>query len=133
MASSLFFSLGVFCRVQLGVQYLLCDYSDQIGTKGHDEQFRDDILGQRVAKVFHKLYRGTVAAVTRGPTIDKDLYTIIYDDSDREDIGLNELYGKSSGKVIIMRKQDESGELRLSTNPVQFHFFPQTNRPAYTL
>lgn len=65
---------------------------------------RDAILGQRVAKTFNTrfrgdpmTYRGTVSAVTRGPEdkgLEEDEYTIVYDDSDREDVGLTELYGK---------------------------------------
>ena len=91
-------------RVHLGIQTLLCHHFVHPEKRSDDEKVRDAILGQRVAKTFNTrfrgdpmTYRGTVSAVTRGPEdkgLEEDEYTIVYDDSDREDVGLTELYGK---------------------------------------
>jgi len=87
--------------VHLGVQKLLGDNLVELEKKTPNDQLRDEIIGQRVAKVFRAkgkgsptTYRGTVAAITRGDTVGEDSYTIVYDDNDREDVGIVDLYGK---------------------------------------
>jgi len=86
---------------------LLCYHFVHPKDRDDDELLRDTILGQRVAKIFNTrqrgaplTYRGTVASVTRGGSdggedagVDHDEYCIVYDDADREDVGLTELYG----------------------------------------
>ena len=69
-------------------------------TETEDDKLRADIVGLRVAKKFRErgqddIYRGSVAAITSGKTLDEDWYYIRYDDGDTEHINLTTLYGKS--------------------------------------
>ena len=74
--------------------------------KSDVERARQDLLGQRVCKDFATMdpsaenytpmfFRGTVVAVSqRGKTLEEDLFKIVYDDNDREEVDFTELYGE---------------------------------------
>lgn len=69
-----------------------------------DDGIRAEIVGQRVAKKFRirsedTTYRGSVAAVTRGDSLEDDWFYIRYDDGDTEHLSIEGLYGKYTGYV----------------------------------
>mmetsp|Transcript_2213 Transcript_2213/g.6324 ORF Transcript_2213/g.6324 Transcript_2213/m.6324 type:complete len:734 (+) Transcript_2213:144-2345(+) len=82
-----------------GVGALLQDRKNELGELTPDELLRSQVIGQRVAKYFdvpdvenEHIYRGTVVSVLRGQDIESDLYQVIYDDGDEEQLTLDELY-----------------------------------------
>jgi pantothenate kinase type III len=66
--------------------------------KSEDDKIREEIIGQRVAKSFkirteEKIFRGSVAAVADGETLEKDWFYVRYDDGDTEHLSITALYG----------------------------------------
>lgn len=77
--------------------------------QSEDDRVREDIVGQRVAKKFRirtedKVFRGSIAAVAAGKTLDDDWFYVRYDDGDTEHLTLTGLY---DGLVLYK----EAGEL----------------------
>lgn len=95
--------------VPMGVHFLLSrqyallyshqNRQQQLGgpTNHTAEMVRDALLGCRIVKVFgRRPYRGTVESVARGSeALDQDLYSVLFDDGDREELENHELYGTS--------------------------------------
>ena len=66
--------------------------------QSEEDKIREEIVGQRVAKEFvirkeTKTFRGSVAAVAAGKTMDEDWFYIRYDDGDTEHLSIIDLYG----------------------------------------
>jgi pantothenate kinase type III len=72
------------------------------------DRVREEIVGQRVAKEFvirkeTKTFRGSVAAVAAGKSIDEDWFYIRYDDGDTEHLTVASLYGKRSTESLAAK------------------------------
>lgn len=80
---------------------LLESHRDKIGQLSQDNEIRESLVGQRVAKRFPTsdidgdfVFRGSVRTVKRGINLDEDLFTVQYDDGDCEDLDVDEVYGE---------------------------------------
>ena len=91
--------------IHQSVRFLLLEKKESMKEQSQtqDEQLRQEILGQRVAKEFQNqvnkdgdpIYRGSIISIERGDEIDDDLYHVLFDDGDREDLSTVEIFGKS--------------------------------------
>lgn len=82
-----------------GVQHVLKEKCSAIQTiQSEDDGVRNEIRGQRVAKKFkigseEKIFRGSVAAIAAGKTLEDDWFYVRYDDGDTEHLSITGLYG----------------------------------------
>lgn len=83
-----------------GIAAVLKERCKESETKqSEDDKIRAELVGQRVAKKFRVrsedlTYRGSVAAVTSGKSLEDDWFYVRYDDSDTEHLSIEGLYGK---------------------------------------
>jgi hypothetical protein len=95
---------AVFQRVRHlsfhGVRRVIFNHASKLhAVQDPVEEFRQEILGSRVAKRFTGdpiVYRGTVVSVRRDEprSLDKDWYRVRFDDGDEEEYIPSELYGE---------------------------------------
>lgn len=97
--------------VHRGIANTLVRYDTSV-LPGSDREKYLHLIGQRVARSFSQdvedsIYRGVIScaiAVKDGSAWDDHLFEIIYDDGDREELDVIELYGKSSYCFISMNE-----------------------------
>ena len=72
-------------------------------TISKDDELRQSLIGQRVAKMFENqpdfdgdyVYRGSIVSIRPGKVLEEDLFSVRYDDGDMEQMELLEIYGES--------------------------------------
>ena len=101
-----------------GISALVMEKSKAFDTSNadnKDHQLREEIKGQRVAKKFYlrttagektseqgSIFRGSIASITRGHTLEEDWFFIIYDDGDTEQMSFTEVYGKQCARALYI-------------------------------
>jgi pantothenate kinase type III len=84
-----------------GIGHLIQAKSNEVGIPTPDEQLRLRLLGQRVAREFpipdtegDSIYRGSIVGFLPGEdNVEGDLYAVRYDDGDKEECSLDQVYG----------------------------------------
>ena len=92
--------------VHYGIGKLL---SNKVETpSGPDDELRELLMGQRVAKSFPGLdydgestYRGSIITIKVGNALHEDLFFVRYDDGDGEELDLSEIYGKKQRIILL--------------------------------
>jgi pantothenate kinase type III len=87
--------------VHYGIGHVLKVKVGQAEPAKEEDEIRERIVGQRVAKHFQVsdydgdyVYRGSVTGVKPGAKLEDDLYFVRYDDNDGEHLGFDEVHGK---------------------------------------
>lgn len=88
---------------------LLEIHQDKMDQRSPDDELRDSLIGQRVAKKFSSpdkdgdvIYRGSVRRIKRTDQLETDYFTVQYDDGDNEDLEFEEFYGEHVSNLCQM-------------------------------
>jgi len=90
---------GVGACLQIKLMNVLKAEKDLEQDSTNNSQLRTEILGQRVSKKFYlnhtpdgTVFRGSIAAITPGKSLEEDWFFIRYDDGDSEHMGITDIY-----------------------------------------